>query len=58
MRQEKFEEVMRESQRQEVRVQECMGITVSEAMSESDERLRGVLRGAERVFCPGPMKAS
>ena len=44
VRQEKFEEVVRESRRQEVRVQECMGVAVSEEMSRSDERLRGVLR--------------
>ena len=35
---------MRESQRQEVRVQECVNTAVSEEMSKSDERLRGVLR--------------
>jgi hypothetical protein len=44
VRQEKFEEVVRESRRQEVRVQECVGVAVSEEMSRSDERLRGVLR--------------
>jgi hypothetical protein len=40
----KIEEVMRECQRQEVRVQECVNTAVSEEMSKSDERLRGVLR--------------
>ena len=40
----KIEEVMRECQRQEVRVQECVNMAVSEEMSRSDERLRGVLR--------------
>jgi phage-related tail protein len=44
VRQGRFEEVARESVRQEVRVQECMGTAVSEEMSKSDERLRGVLR--------------
>ena len=33
VRQEKFEEVVRESRRQEVRVQECVGTAVSEEMS-------------------------
>ena len=44
VRQEKFEGVVRESRRQEVRVQECVGTAVSEEMNRSDERLRGVLR--------------